>query len=136
MRRDEALEAQVGELQRELRDLLDEYVEVQERLRALESVTGCETTQAGERAVADLPERLQRVAEATDADTAATDTDDEGDASHDAATTCASQAEVAAAVERVEESEEEAEVTEGPEETADSDDAATDDEGLDDIIIG
>jgi hypothetical protein len=121
MRRAEVLEAQVGELEGELRALLDEYVEVQQRLQTLESVAGCDGERAAETVLADLPGRLQRVASATESSRPETD-----DAAREAATGCASQAEVAAAVERVEESSEE-------ETTPDAD---ADDEDLDDIIIG
>lgn len=127
MRRAEELESQVGELEGELRSLLDEYVEVQQRLQTLEAVTGRDGERVAEDVLADLPGRLQRVAAATaDAEPSVSDADE---AAREAVTGCASQAEVAAAVERVEESDESGESTPGANTEAE-------DDGLDDIIIG
>jgi hypothetical protein len=137
MRRAEELESRVGELEAELQALLDEYVEVQGRIRTLEALAGVEGEAAAERTLADLPERLRRLA-AEDREAAA---DDEHDADAGDRRTAASQAEVAAAVEGVDVTDE------GPDSDSDSgsesesedaaDDAALDDEdGLDDIIIG
>jgi hypothetical protein len=136
MRRAEELESRVGELEAELQALLDEYVEVQGRIRTLEALAGIEGEAAAERALADLPERLRRLAADDRSDDAAadagaepaTDDDDAGDGR-----TAASQAEVAAAVEGVDVTDE------GPASDAEeaTDDAAPDeDDGLDDIIIG
>ena len=140
MGRAEALEVRIADLHGELQDLLDEYVEVQERLRALEAVTDCDGEGAGERALADLPERLQRAAEAERFDRSASTTGRTG--------TAASQAEVAAAVKRIEELDHEA--TEEPD--ADDEETTTDgtpehgesvgsesesgESGFDDIIVG
>ena len=139
MGRVEALEARIGELQGELGDVLDEYVEVQERLRLLEAVTDCDGERAGERALAELPERLRRAAEAASAAEVTRSPDDEDAAGR--AVTAASQAEVAAAVERIEELDheaagEDAAATDGD---SDADDEAPEtggDDGLGDIIIG
>ena len=146
MRHAEALAAQVGERQRELRELLDEYAEVQQRLQTLEAATGCAGDRAAENVVADLPHRLRRVAEAADVEIDAvgkddddpTPTDEPGEAAEyhgatrDDATTCASQAEVAAAVERVEEADDDDD-GDDPNRTEDE---PSEDGGLDDIIIG
>jgi hypothetical protein len=142
MRRAEELEARVGELQGELRELLDEYVEVQQRIQTLETATGREGDRAAETVVADLPARLRRVARAG----GSTGTDDIDDAERDAAGDSASQAEVAAAVERVEESAptDEAEASDGATPATDdrstgdgeSTPAGNDEEDLDDIIVG
>lgn len=142
MGRAEALEARVGELEGELRELLDEYVEVQQRIQTLEAATGRDGDRAAEAVVADLPDRLRRVARA-DGSTGTGDSD----GGSDGAGECASQAEVAAAVERVEESapaDGEAEASDGT--APDTDDRSTvdggsthegsDEEDLGDIIVG
>jgi cell pole-organizing protein PopZ len=133
MRRAEELESRVGELEAELQALLDEYVGVQGRIRTLEALAGVEGEAAAQRTLADLPERLRRLA-AEDREAAAGDAGVEHDAGD--GRTAASQAEVAAAVERVGITDERPDSDSGSEDAAD--DAAPDDEddGLDDIIIG
>lgn len=142
MRRAEELEARVGELQGELRELLDEYVEVQQRIQTLETATGRDGDRAAEAVVADLPARLRQVTRTG----GSTGTNDMDDAERDAAGDSASQAEVAAAVERVEESGPTDEVGASDGATPATDDRSTgdgestpegsDEEDLDDIIVG
>lgn len=144
MGRVEALEAQVRELEGELRDVLDEYVEVQGRIRTLEAVTGSDSdaNQAGEQALADLPNRLREVAASAPSPRASSSEDR---TAADARSACASQEEVAAAVERVEADEASSitgasgtptgESTSTPNATT-ADETDTDDDGLGDIIIG
>jgi hypothetical protein len=132
MGRPEELEAAIGELEGELRTLLDEYVEVQQRLQTLEALTGCEGDLAADRTLADLPERVRRAARACEgapsipaaSGGSAVATDSEA----------ASQAEVAAAVERVEAAvgEEAAGERSGPD---DGDDPDADGDATD-IIVG